>query len=86
MFSIAPEVLAQPVGDDLVLMDLRTSRYYSLNAVAADLWRALEKKQDPSQIRRELQARYDVDAKALAADVDRTLRDLIDAGLVSDQP
>ena len=86
MLRIVPEILAQAVGDELVLMDPRNSRYFSLNAVGADVWRCLEQAQDPAQIHRDLQSRYEVDAGTLAADVERTLRDLIDAGLVSESP
>lgn len=33
-----PEVVAAPVGDEIVLLHAETGVYYSLNAVAARLW------------------------------------------------
>lgn len=82
MLRASADVLSQPVGDELVLMDLATSQYFSLNPVGAQVWRLLQETSDLDEIRRRLTPLYDVDETTLAADVGRIVSDLLAAGLL----
>ena len=63
------------IGDEMVVLDLRTSRYMSANATAGLLWRGLERGASRDELIAELTGEYEVDADTAAADVDDFLAD-----------
>ncbi len=64
------DVSWQRVGEDAVLLDLRTSTYFAVNATGADLVDALSSGEHTSaDLEALLLADYDVDASRAAADV-----------------
>jgi hypothetical protein len=78
------EVTWQPLDGDVVVLDLRTSRYLRLNDTAALLWHRLEDGARREDLVEALLGAYDVDAATAAADVDRVLgvldeQDLLEA-------
>jgi hypothetical protein len=84
MPRLRPDSIAwRQVGDELVVLDLRTSRYLSANASAGLLWRGLERGATREELIADLTRDYDVEPPAAAADVDAFLadcraRDLLD--------
>lgn len=51
------------VDDDKVMLDLNSSRYLGLNAVASVMWDLLEQPQTPADLCAALLKRYEVDAE-----------------------
>lgn len=80
---LSPDVRMQVTGSESVLLDLRSERYFGLNAVGTRVWQLLG--QDPS-----LQAayqvllhEYEVAPDQLAGDVLKLVGQLADAGLLT---
>jgi hypothetical protein len=79
-------VLATAQGDELVLLDLKRERYFTLNEVGSRMWALLSagatRDELVSVIRREYRIRSDGPKDPVAADVERLLAELHAAGLV----
>lgn len=80
---VKPSVLARPVGEQLVLLDLESGCYFSLNTVGAFVWQQLERGETPAVIAERIAAEYEVSAAQAAADLDALLTDLVGHGLVA---
>ena len=63
-------------GDEGVLVDLNSKRYYTLNETATLVWRALEKGLPQDEIVGQLTARYDVTPERAAASIESLLASL----------
>jgi hypothetical protein len=82
--SASPEVLSQTVGDEAVLLDLRSEEYFSLNAVGLRVWEMLQETGDMSVIRDRLLKEYEVTADDLERDLNALVSRLLEAGLVKE--
>ena len=82
------QVLVQEVGGEAVLLDLRSEKYFGLNAVGLRVWQMLQEDSDVKSLRRRMMAEYNVNSAELDRDLDDLLTRLVDAGLltVSEQP
>jgi hypothetical protein len=78
----APDVIAQRVGDEVILVNLRTNRMYSLNLTGARFWDLLTMEHDIGRIHAQLLSEFDVDAAQLQREIDTLLALLKEAGLV----
>jgi hypothetical protein len=63
-------------GDEGVLVDLDSKRYYTLNETATLIWRALEKGLSKEEIVGQMTAAYDVTPEHAAASYDALVRAL----------
>jgi coenzyme PQQ synthesis protein D (PqqD) len=79
----SPDVIGRRLDDRFVVVNLRTNHIYELNETASVLWELLEAHTDSAQLVPAIVERFDVEADAAQQDVDKTLRVLTDAGLVS---
>lgn len=75
-------VRIQQTGDDAVLLDLASERYFGLDAVGVRVWQLLAADPDVSAAYAALASEYDVAAPQLERDLLRLLQQLSDAGLV----
>ena len=73
----------QQTGDESVLLDLASERYFGLDAVGTRVWQLLEADPDVRAAFAMLVREYDVDAAQLEADLLALLQQLADAGLVA---
>ena len=64
-------------GDEAVLVDLNTKRYYTVNKTGMLIWRGLERGRTKEEIVSELTELYDVSAEHAAASVERLLISLM---------
>lgn len=55
----SPEHISCDVADEVVLLSVTTGEYYSMNAVAADVWHRLQRPRRLSELRDELLGEYD---------------------------
>jgi hypothetical protein len=76
-------VRLQQTGDESVLLDLASERYFGLDAVGTRVWHLLEADPDVRAAHAALVSEYDVDAERLEADLLTLLQQLADAGLVT---
>ena len=81
--NISSDVLAAHLGDDAVLLDLNSKRYYRLNETAAAAYRALEAGEGRDGAIRALVAGFEVSETDAASAVDALLADLSARGLVA---
>lgn len=73
---ISPDVVAQDVGDGLILLNLRTGIYWGLNRTGAVVWRGIEKHAGIGQICSQLRDEFDGSGEDLAAAVQNLLSEL----------
>ena len=78
----AAEVVWREVGADVVILDLTSSRYLSLNASGAVLWRAVADGATKDELVDVLLARFDVDRDVAVRDVEAFLATGANHGLI----
>lgn len=82
VIAAGEEVVSCDLAGGAALLDLRSSTYYSLNAVGSEIWGLVKEPRAVADIRDELLARYDVDPARCYDDLVALLRKLADAGLI----
>jgi len=70
------------LGDQIIVADMRSGRYFGLDDVGAMVWSLIEERATPGVIVDRVLAEYDVSRDVLERDVDRLLDDLLERRLV----
>jgi hypothetical protein len=78
----AGNLASRGFNDEMVVLDLRTSRYLSTNPAGTVLWRALERGATRRQLVEALLAEFDVEPERAEADVDAFLQACAKRGLL----
>ena len=76
------EVIWRQVDGRVVGLDLRSSRYFSLNGSGAVLWEALEDDVAPEQLAEVLVGRYGIERSEADTDVAAFVKELSSNGLL----
>jgi len=79
---LADENVWSGLGDAVVILDLASSAYLSLDDVGAAVWGSLAESCTVGELEAGLAAVYDVDPAKLRKDLRAFLADLVDRGLV----
>lgn len=74
--TVDPDVVAERVGDSVVLVHLETNRIYELNPTAARVFELLREGKDRAAIEAVLLEEFAVEPAALAANLDVLLAEL----------
>jgi hypothetical protein len=77
-----PDVVWRRVGEEVVLVDLKTNRIYSLNDTGARLWELISAGHDRAAVETALIEEFDVEESELRRQVAAGLEQLAKAGLV----
>lgn len=80
-----PDVLAQTVVGESVLLDLRSQKYFGLNEIGTRVWQLLQQGGDVAAVQARLLEEYDVAPDQLVRDLDELLERLLRAGLVEER-
>jgi hypothetical protein len=80
--TIAPDVLFRLVGDEGVLLNLRTELYLGLDPVGARMWTVLNDTPSIQAAYDSLLQEYDVEPERLHGDLDELLGRLLEHGLI----
>ena len=80
--SISPDVMIRKVGEESVLLDLKTERYLGLDEVSARFWDLLTSGGSIQSAYDTLLAEFEVDPERLRQDLDDFIRELVQFGLV----
>jgi hypothetical protein len=80
--TVPPSVLVQAVGDEAVLLDLTSERYFGLDEVGAYFWEVITASAGTDEAFQRLAEAYDVAPDVLAADLERFVDDLLANGLL----
>ncbi len=81
---VPKNVLAQELGDEIVLLQLETEMYYSLNPTGSRLWKLMTHAPefDFDRIIQQLGTLYGVEEEKLQQDMQALLDDLVQEGLI----
>jgi hypothetical protein len=77
-----PEQVSCALGDESVILSMKNSSYYGLNAVGASIWKLLQQQRRVSELRDAIVDEYDVDPGRCERDVLELLEKLRGEGLV----
>jgi hypothetical protein len=79
------DVVARQVGEEMVLLDLESGTYYTLNEVGAVVWRKLGAGETLDAIVDAIVTEFDAEAPAVRDDVARLVADLRSHRLLLDE-
>jgi hypothetical protein len=82
-FRPDPDVVAQRLGDEIVLVHMNTDRIFVLNRTGARLWELLCEQLDREAIRQRLVSEFDVDEAQVVGEVDDLLRALMNEHMIA---
>lgn len=80
--SISDDVSAIMDVDGAILLDTKAGKYYSLNRVAADIWRGIEGGESLDEVARDLASRYGQPPDEVMSDVQTLVASLQRLGIV----
>jgi len=80
--TLSTEVMMQEVGDEAVLLDLKSETYFGLDAVGTRIWQLAEHDGQLKSIHAAILAEYDVSAEQLEDDLKKLISELAEKGLV----
>lgn len=75
--------ISRQVGDDVVLLDVQSGRYFSLNASGVTIWDRLETDAGVNDLVEAVVSAFDVDRDTARRDVEDLVQQLHEAGLVT---
>jgi hypothetical protein len=75
-------VMSTALGDDVVVLQLATQRYYTLNVTAAHAWKELADGADVEELADALARQFDIGIEEAREHADALLRRLVGLGLV----
>lgn len=81
-YTLKPDVVARSVAGEMILLDLATGTYFTLNAVGATIWRALETGAGRAEAIAAIVEDYEIDEATAAADYDEYIDALASEGLL----
>lgn len=84
--SIPEAVYTQEVGEETILLDTQSGRYFSLDPVGTRMWQLIRKHGALRPVYEALLTEYDVAPQRLESDLLDLTAKLIDKGLVLVQP
>ena len=77
-----PDVVAQRVQDEVVLVNLRTNEIYALNRTAARAWELIAEGRDRSGVEAGLAGEFEVDGAEVGDELDGLLDELVEKELI----
>jgi hypothetical protein len=80
--SVPDDVMTRQVGDETVLLDLKSAKYLGLDDVSTRIWQVLTGGSSIQSAYEALVAEFDVDPEQLRKDLDDFVQELLDLGLV----
>ena len=80
--NLKPDVVARSAGDEMILLDLETGVYFTLNPVGAAIWKCLESGLEGAAILAAVVEQFEVDEQTAKSDIHEYISDLISEGLV----
>lgn len=79
-----PDVVSRRVGDEVVLVNLKTNRIFTLSRTGSRFWELFAAGGDRAAIEAQMLEEFDVDRDGLSSEIDRLLQELRKAGVVPD--
>jgi hypothetical protein len=80
--SASPDVMVRQVGDEAVLLNLKTEQYLGLDSVSSRIWQVLTAGSTVQAAYDTLLAEFDVAPERLHADLEEFVQKLLQFGLI----
>jgi hypothetical protein len=84
--KVFPQVLFQEIGNEAVLLDLKSERYFGLNEVSTRAWQLIKKHGDMHAVCQAMLDEYAVQEAPLYQDLSELVARLVSAGLIALEP
>ena len=82
--TIPPQVISRLVGDETVLLDLKSGEYFGLDGVSKSIWDAISEGKTLAETTDDVVSEYEVDEARAQSDVLEFASTLVEKGLLSD--
>jgi hypothetical protein len=79
---ISPDAVSRRLADEVVVVNLKSNRIFSLNPTGARYWELLESGAKREQIESKLAEEFDVESDQLRREIDELETKLLEEGLV----
>lgn len=80
--SASADVMVRQIGDESVLLDLKTEQYFGLDDVSSRMWHLLTANGSVQSTYETLLAEYQVDPEQLRKDIENFVQELLQMGLI----
>jgi hypothetical protein len=80
--SVSADVMFRQVGEEAVLLDLKTERYLGLDGVSSRIWQVITAGGTVQTAYDTLLSEFDVEPEQLRADLEEFIQELVKLGLV----
>jgi hypothetical protein len=84
--TIAPDVMFRIIGDEAVILNLKSQLYLGLNPVGTRVWTVLQGSPSIEAAHACLLEEFDVEPERLRQDMDKLLDQMLEQGLVELRP
>jgi len=81
-FEVGESVIIQRLRDEAILLDMDRQQYFGLNDTGTFIWELLAELGDPNEVVRRMAQTFSAPIAEIESDVDRLVRELLDAGLL----
>jgi Coenzyme PQQ synthesis protein D (PqqD) len=81
--AISPNAVARQVGDETVILHLRSGIYFGLDPIGARIWRLMAEEKSLDEICDVLLQEYEVSREQLRSDMTMLIKDLLGHELIS---
>jgi hypothetical protein len=81
-FRPCDAIMTSQIIDELMILDLNSGIYHSLNAVGTSIWNSLTKGRCQSEVVDAIASEFDVPSDAASRDIDAFIARLLALGLV----
>ncbi len=78
-----PDVVAQRLGDEVVVVHLRTNQIFILNRTGARFWELIESGSDLDSVREKMLTEFEVEESQLMKELEDFVAHLSDAELIN---
>ena len=79
----SPDVIVREIDGQSVILDLKTSRYLSLNEVGTRMWNVLLSSESVEAARSSLVREYEIEPQQLESDLHEFVEQLVAHGLIA---
>jgi hypothetical protein len=84
--TTAPDVMLRIIGDEAVILNLKTETYLGLDPVGTRIWTVLQDSPSIQAAHASLLDEFEVEPERLRQDMDRLLDQLLEQGLIELHP
>lgn len=82
-WKISDDAVANPVGNEMVILHLENSNYYGLDPVGTVLWHGLISGKKPAEVCDDILSQFEAERARVEQDIARFLVDLEENDLIS---